>query len=106
MEGDKKSEYGERIREVEHGSVTPLVFTTGGGMDQEAMVVVKKVADDLAMKRNERYSRVVSWMRYCLAFSLARAAIRCVRGSRSIRPWMHRQAPVDLVLAEGMMEQV
>jgi hypothetical protein len=24
MEGDKKREYGERIREVEHGSFTPL----------------------------------------------------------------------------------
>ena len=107
MEGDKKREYGERIREVEHGSFTPLVFTTGGGMGQEAMVVVKKLADDLAMKRNERYSRVVSWMRCCLAFSLARAAIRCVRiilllsaircmhGSRSICRWMHHQAPVD-----------
>ena len=106
MEGDKKREYGERIREVEHGSFTPLVFTTGGGMGQEAMVVVKKLADNLAMKRNERYSRVVSWMRCRLAFSLARAAIRCVRGSRSIRRWMHHQAPVDLVLAEARMEQV
>ena len=106
MGDDKKREYGERIREVEHGSFTPLVFTTGGGMGQETMAVEKKLADDLAMKRNERYSRVVSWMRCCLAFSLARAAIRCVRGSRSIRRWMHRQAPVDLVLAEAMMEQV
>ena len=25
MEGDKKREYGERIREVEHGSFTPLL---------------------------------------------------------------------------------
>ena len=82
------------------------VFTTGGGMGQEAMVVVKKLADDLAMKRNERYSRVVSWMRCRLAFSLARAAIRCVHGSRSIHRWMHHQAPVDLVLAEARMEQV
>ena len=62
MEGEKKREYGERIREVEHGSFTPLVFTASGGMGQEAAVVVKKLADDLAMKRNESYSRVVCWM--------------------------------------------
>ncbi len=105
MEGDKKREYGERIREVEHGSFTPLVFTTRGGMGQEATVVVRKLADDLALKCNESYSRVVSWMRCCLAFSLARSAIRCVRGSRSIRRRTHHRAPVDLVLAEAQMEQ-
>ena len=71
-------------------------------MGQEATVVIRKLADDLAMKRNESYSRVVS----CLAFSLARSAIRCVRGSRSIRRTTHRQAPVDLVQAETLMEQV
>ncbi len=71
-------------------------------MGQEATVVLRKLADDLALKRNESYSRVVSWMRCCLAFSLARSAIRCVRGSRRT----HHRAPVDLVLAdEAQMEQ-
>ena len=28
MESDKKRVYGERIREVEHGSFTPLYFST------------------------------------------------------------------------------
>ena len=28
MEGDKKREYGEWINEIEHGSFTPLVFST------------------------------------------------------------------------------
>ncbi len=68
-------------------------------------MVVRKLADDLALKRNESYSRVVSWMRCCLAFSLARSAIRCVRGSQSIRRRTHHRAPVDLVLAEAQMEQ-
>lgn len=104
MEGDKKREYGERINEVEHGSFTPLVFSTCGGMGQEASVVLKRLADALATKRNESYSRVVSWMRCCLAFSLARSALRCVRGSRSTRRGAHRLAPVDLVQAEARME--
>ena len=105
MEGDKRREYGERIREVEHGSFTPLVFSSCGGMGQEAAVVVKKLADAIATKRSERYSRVVTWMRCCLAFSLARSAIRCVRGSRSICRRTHYQAPVDLVRHEAQMEQ-
>ena len=105
MEVDKKREYREQIREVEHGSFTPLVFSSCGGMGQEAAVVVKRLADAIATKRNESYSRVMIWMRCCLAFSLARAAIRCVRGSRSIRRKKHYQGPADLVMAEAQMEQ-
>ena len=65
-------------------------------------MVVKRLANALAMMCNESYSRVVTWIRCCLAFSLARSAIRCVRGSRSIRRGSHRQVPgtVDLVQAE------
>ena len=33
FEGDKKHEYGERIREVEHVLFTPLVFSSCGGVD-------------------------------------------------------------------------
>ena len=36
-EDTKKHEYGNRVREVEHGVFTPLVFT--GGMGQEATTV-------------------------------------------------------------------
>ena len=32
----KKQAYGQRVREVEHGVFTPLVFSTTGGMGQEA----------------------------------------------------------------------
>ena len=106
MEGEKKREYGERVNEVEHGSFTPLVFSACGGMGQEASVVIKRLASALAMKRDASYNRVVTWMRCCLAFSLARSAIRCVRGSRSIRRGIYRQAPVDLVQAEARMELV
>ena len=33
----KKREYGERVREVEQASFTPLVFSTTGGMGREAL---------------------------------------------------------------------
>ena len=105
MEGDKRREYGERIREVELSSFTPLVFSSCGSIGQEAAVVVKKLADAIATKRNKSYSRVISWMRCCLAFSLASSAIHCVHGSRSIRRRTHYQAPVDLVRQEAQMKQ-
>ena len=101
LEGAKKREYGERVNQVEHGSFTPLVFSSCGGMGPEADIVVKRIADALASKRKESYSKVVCWMRCCLAFSLARSAIRCVRGSRSVRRRHINLVPVDLVQAEA-----
>ena len=101
LEGDKKREYGERINTVEHGSFTPLIFSSCGGMGPEAKIAINRIADALAAKRKECYSKVVCWMRCCLAFSLARSAIRCIRGSRSVRRRAQRLVPVDLVDAEA-----
>ncbi len=107
FESDNKREYSERINVVEHGSFTPLVFSSCGGIGREATVAIKKLAAQLATKRNESYCHLISWMRCSLSFSLARSAIRCVRGSRSIRRRTHLRmdghglAPVDLVQAEA-----
>ena len=101
---ERKKEYRERINEIEHASFTPLVFSACGGMDKEASVVVKRLAGDLATKRNESYSQVVGWMRCSLAFSLARSAIRCVCRSRSTRRRDIRQSPMDLIQAETRFE--
>ena len=81
FEMDKKREYGERIREVEHGSFTPLVFSSCGGIGPEAKIAVSSLAAAMAERRDEPYSRVLHWLRCCLSFSLARSTIRCVHGS-------------------------
>ena len=78
-EGSKKREYGERIREVEHGVFTPLVLSTTGGMAHEATTFYKKLAADVAVKRNLQYSTVISWLRCRLSFALLRSAIVCKR---------------------------
>ena len=44
----KKRAYGQRVRDVEHGIFTPLVFSTTGGMGQEATTFYKRLADMLA----------------------------------------------------------
>ena len=48
---DKKREYGERVREVENNSFTPLVFSTTAST--ETTVVYKRLADLLACKQTE-----------------------------------------------------
>ena len=37
-------QYEERVREIEHGSFSPLVFSTAGGMGPIATTVYKRIA--------------------------------------------------------------
>ena len=98
----KNREYGDRIREVENGSFTPLVFATTGGMGQEATLFYKRLADSLSKKRNITYSKTMAWMRCTLSFSLLRSAVICIRGSRSKS---HRvpDASLELGVAESRL---
>ena len=56
---EKKRAYDERVREIEHGSFSPLVFSTTGGMGTTATVVYKRLASLIADKQNKPYSRTV-----------------------------------------------
>ena len=82
-EQEKKRAYDQRIREVEHGCFSPLVFSAAGGMGPTANVVYKKLASMIAIKHNQSYSQTVNWLRCRLSFSLLRSSIMCIRGSRS-----------------------
>ena len=79
----KKRAYEQRVREVEHASFAPLVFSATGGMANEATVFYKKLASCLAMKWHQSYSSTLSWLRCRLTFSLLCSAIQCVRGAHS-----------------------
>ena len=81
-ENKKRREYGQRVREIEHGSFTPLVFTTEGGMAAEATVFVKRLASLISQKRNESYSCVLGWLRCVMSFCLLRSSLVCLRGTR------------------------
>ena len=79
----KRRAYDERIREVEHGSFSPLVFSAAGGMGAMANVVYKRIASLIADKHNKPYSKTINWLRCKLSFPLVRSAVMCLHGSRS-----------------------
>ena len=97
--------YEQRVREVEHGSFTPLVMSLTGGCGNAANICYKRLASMLADKRDQPYSTTLAWMRCKLSFTLLRSAIQCIRGTRSARGHALRQAvpPSDLVAAESNM---
>ena len=78
QEREKQRTYEQRIREVELGTFTPLVFSTSGGMAKSASVAYKRLASLLARKRDQPYSLVIAWLRCHLSFSLLRSAITCL----------------------------
>lgn len=78
----KKTAYGARIREVEKGCFTPLVFTVAGGCGAEANIVIKMLASRIAESTSNRYASIMGWIRTKLSFSLLHSALVCLRGTR------------------------
>ena len=104
-EQEKRRAYDQRVREIEHGCFSPLVFSASGGMGPTAKVVYKKLASMIATKHNQCYSHTLNWLRCRLSFSLLRSAIMCLRGSRSsanspAHPQLH-EAAIDRALCDS-----
>lgn len=74
-ENDKKRLYSRRVLDVEHGSFTPLVFTTTGGMGKECIRYYSRLAELIAAKKGEQYSQTISWIQARTSFALLRSAL-------------------------------
>ena len=59
-ENVKKRAYDQRVREIEHGTFTPVVLSLTGGMGAAATVCFKRLASMLAQKRDETYSSTIA----------------------------------------------
>ena len=76
-EREKKRQYLQRIRDVEHSSFSPLVFSSTGGMAKEASVFYKRLASLLSELHEQAYSTTMAWLRCVLSFSLLQSSILC-----------------------------
>ena len=63
--------------------ITPLVFTTTGGMGKECLRYHSRLAELVAIKKGEDYATTMSWIRARTSFALLRSALTCLRGSRA-----------------------
>ena len=99
----KKQAYEQKVREIEHGSFTPLVMSLTGGLGRAANVCYKRLASLLAAKRDLPYSTTIAWIRCSLSFSLLCSSIQYIRGARSAIDRAARQQipPIDLAYAEA-----
>lgn len=81
-EQEKKRGYNARIMEVEKATFTPLVFSTHGGLGEEAKFFYKRMATLIAQKRGNLYSEVMAFMRRRLRFCILRSCLAAIRGHR------------------------
>ena len=83
-ENEKMRNYGDRIRKVEHGSFTPLVFTTSGGMSHQTKIFFNRVAELMAEKKRAKrllhsmvsYQTVILFSEICLTVSQGNKIIK------------------------------
>ena len=102
-ENDKKRLYSRRVLDIEHGSFTPLVFTTTGGMGKECQRYHCRLAELIAAKKGEQYAQTISWIRAKTSFALLRSALVCLRRTRVERraPFDFNNHDIDVAVAEG-----
>ena len=98
----KKRHYERRVREVEHSSFTPLVFSLTGGLGPAATAFYKRLSSQLSDKWKQPYSSTIGWLRCRISFSLLRSSIMCLRGARSSHTFnSHLAASVDLTISDS-----
>ena len=95
----KKRAYEQQIREVEHASFTPIIFSASGGMARETTTFYKRLASLLSTKGEQPYSSTMTWLRCLLSFSLLCSAIQSIRGAHSYKGHAisNNSAPSDLI---------
>ena len=67
-EQEKKRQYNQRIMNIEHGTFTPLVYTTTGVMGHECDLYHKALADRISRKKGDRYDDIMQYLRTKLSF--------------------------------------
>ncbi len=99
-EGEKKRGYNARVLNVEKATFTPLVFSTHGGMGQEAESFHKRLATLIATKRGQLYNDVMSFVRRRLRFCILRACLAAIRGYRGKPCYVDTFADINLIPEE------
>ena len=84
-ENSKKRAYNTRVIRIEHGTFTPLVFSSCGGNGFETGAFISKLTEKLAEKKDLAESVVSNYIRTKVSFELVRSQVACIRGSRKLR---------------------
>ena len=79
-EAEKKSKYASRVINTERAMFIPLVFTKGATTAPECNKFHKRVAELIAKKRKEQYSKVLSYIRTRISFAMLKSILVSIHG--------------------------
>ena len=94
----KKNNYQERVLNVEHGSFTPIIISTAGGVGPEANRHHKRIAQLMALKKKGEYPQIIQYIRTRLRFNLLRSILVALRGERGRRTKMGSVSDIEFGL--------
>lgn len=94
-ENQKKAAYNKRVIDIEHGTFSPLIFSTTGGMGLECSKYHKQLAVLLSGKRGENYTDTIRFVRLRLRFSLLRSTLIAIRGTRQSAHRFPKPKPIN-----------
>ena len=103
---EKKRQYERRVIDVEHGTFTPLIFSSSGGWSPSTTVALRRLADLLAKKHSQSYATTMGLLRCRVNYSLLDSAIMCLRGARSSSQLpinANQNCPPDLIVCEAQV---
>ena len=79
---EKKTKYNSRVINTEKASFVPLVFTTAGTTSPECNSFHRRLAEIIADKRKEEYSKVIEYIRTRNSISKLKAVLVSNHGER------------------------
>ena len=82
-ENKKKQEYNHQILQLDHGSFTPLVFSSFGGMSRKCCRFFSHTAEHLANRKIELKNKISAWIKSKLNVALIRSMLLCLSGTRT-----------------------
>ena len=83
-EQEKKRAYNERVLQIEHGTITPLVFPTYGSIGRECCTFYSRLSDLLSEKPDLPKSITMKWVHAKMSFALLKSSLLCLRGSQTV----------------------
>ena len=81
---EKKRLYNKRVLQVDHGRVTPLVFSIYSSMGRECNMFYSRLFQLISDKRNLSKSITMNWIRTKVCFELLELSLLCLWGSRTV----------------------
>ena len=63
QDNEEKRKYQQRVRDVEMGAFTLLVFSTNAGLGGECQMFLRQLAEKLAKKNDENYASGITLLR-------------------------------------------